>query len=158
MILEMLMLACLERPRYSLSVGLFADRLIIQFGNSRADFPEIPKSKLFNNVTGQNRLPPMNRLLGEIRSEGNDTTSYVETSPPNILRQKTGQGGHEEIADFILKEYGNDKDEVIYTLDKISESCRLGNITIVEKARLKKLLLSSKEVSACSNITYEHVY
>ena len=105
----------------------------------------LTKNKLFNNVTGQNRLPPMNRLLGEIRSEGNDTTSYVETSPPNILRQKTGQGGHEEIADFMEKEYGMIKDEVIYTLDKISESCRLGNITIVEKARLKKLLLSSKE-------------
>ena len=46
---------------------------------------------------------PRDTMVRKIRLSDNSDTSY------RLLRQKTGRAGHEEIADFVEKEYGNDK-------------------------------------------------
>ena len=61
-----------------------------------------------------------------------------------LLRQQTGDDGHENIASFVEKKYGADKEEIMLMLDKISTAFTAGNISFSEKDRLKGLILSNK--------------
>jgi hypothetical protein len=64
---------------------------------------------------------------------------------PQLLRQETGEAGHENIAAFVNDAFGTEKSAVLSTLSKVSAAYKDGRISFEEKDRLKGLLLTRKD-------------
>ena len=52
---------------------------------------------------------------------------------PQLLRQETGEAGHENIAAFVNDAFGTEKSAVLSTLSKVSAAYKDGRISFEEK-------------------------